>query len=73
MLNELPFTAEYGEYDTTSAQATHLLHLKVLETWVLGVFKNQYTSVMLQLYKSLVRCIAADNTRSKVTPATLNR
>ena len=26
-------------------------------SWVLGVFKNQYTSVMLQLYKSLVRCI----------------
>ena len=25
-------------------------------SWVLGVFKNRSTSVMLQLYKSLVRC-----------------
>ena len=25
-------------------------------SWVLGVFKNRSTSVMLQLYKSIVRC-----------------
>lgn len=81
LLNELPFTAEYSEYTTTSG---HLLkpsevardlgvqlssnyswtyHIgemvrcsRNIASWVLGVFRNRSSFIMLQLYKSLVRC-----------------
>ena len=81
LLNELPFTAEYAEFDTTSGYAlnpsesarglgiqmsadyTWNHHIGDMvrgarnsASWVLGVLKNRSTSVMLQLYKSIVRC-----------------